>query len=184
MKVDSVISSAYASALLEAVKGRNVLAQAAEEAILIVRLLHENPRLQVILESPNVRDQEKLELVDRVFGPKFLDLLVRFMHLMLKRRRLENLVPSLELFRTLVVRAQGKREATFVTAYALTDAEKQDLEIAMERVTGHDLHSEYKVDPSVIGGVLFRCEDTLVDSTLQSGLSKMRRRLLRTQVVH
>lgn len=183
MKSDSIIVNAYASALLEAVKGRNVLTQAAAEANLLIKLLHENPRLQVILESPNVRDQDKLALVDRVFGPKFLDLIVRFMHLMLKRRRLENLVPALEHFRTLVVRAQGKREATFVTAYALSDAEKQNLEIAMERVTGHDLHSEYKVDPTVIGGVLFRCEDTLVDSTLQNGLSNLKRRLLRTQVI-
>jgi len=184
MKVDSVIASAYASALLEAVKGRNALSQAAEEATLIVQLLHKNPRLQVILESPNIRDQEKLALIDRVFGPKFLDLLVRFMHLMLKRRRLDVIVPALEMFCTLVVRAQGKREATFVTAFSLSDAEKQSLEIAMERVTGYDLHSEYKVDPSVIGGVLFRCEDVLVDTTLESGLYNMKRRLLRTQVVH
>ncbi len=183
MKVDPVVVNAYADALLQAVKARGEMPRAAAEAASLTEVLRTHPRLQVFLESPSVRDEDKTALVHKVLAPKYMDLMTRFLLLMLRRRRLEHFVPALTLFRTLVVREQGMREATFTTAVPLDDAEKKRLEEVMEKVTGFDLHPTFKVEPSVLGGVYFRCEDILIDTTLRTGLSNMRRRLLKTQVV-
>jgi len=183
MKVDPVVVNAYASALLEAVKGRKELDRAAAEAAVVTDIFHANPRLRIFLESPNIPDAEKTTLIDKVFGSQFMDLIVRFLHLMLRRRRLDHISASLDRFRALVVAEQGKHEATFTTAVELGTEQRRQLEAAMEKVTGWTLHATYHVDPAVMGGVLFRSEDILIDTTLRSGLHEIRSRLMRAQVL-
>lgn len=183
MKVDPVVVNAYADALLQAVKARGEMPRAAAEAASLAEVIRSHPRLQVFLESPSVRDEDKIALVNKVLAPKYMDLMTKFLLLMLKRRRLEHFVPALLLFRTMVVREQGMREASFTTAVPLSDAEKKRLEEVMEKATGFDLHPTFRVEPAVLGGVYFRCEDILIDTTLRTGLSNVRRRMLKTQVV-
>ncbi|MDX2176167.1 MAG: ATP synthase F1 subunit delta [Candidatus Sumerlaeia bacterium] len=183
MRVDPEISRTYGAALLGAAKQAGILDRIGDEGLVLIEALRSNQKLQVFLETPSIPDEEKKSLVERVFRGKVDNLLVNFALLMLERRRLEHFVPALEEFERLLLAEKGLHEAEITTTQALDAATQAALVATMERHLGWKLSARFKVDPKVVGGVLFRSGDVLVDTTLMTQLHELERRLLHTQVL-
>lgn len=182
MRVDPQVTGNYASALLAAVKKAGNGEQAMEDAAAVVEVFSGNPRLRAFLESPSIPDAEKQALIEKLFRNRVQPLIANFMLLVLRRRRLENLVSSLEEFNRLLLEDMGIKQAEVTTAIELSYADKQLVQATMEKRTGYKLRIAWKVDATIIGGVRFQCGDLLIDDTLRSGLDRLRRRMLTARV--
>jgi F-type H+-transporting ATPase subunit delta len=163
-------SHAYAQALLELatepwLKGLH----------LANRRLHEQHAV-ARLEAPAVPVDEKMALLVAVLADVSPQV-VAFVRALVNDGDLNKLDTICEEFETLVVRRSHYVLAHVRSAVPLTDDERTKLEQTLSLRFGGTLEAEYEVDPALLGGVVVRVGDEVIDGSLVGKLSALREHL-------
>lgn len=77
------------------------------------------------------------------------------------------------LFEQYVAEASGHVQATIESAHPLEEAEKSSLTTALEKHLGKSADATYKTNKDLLGGVIIRIGDTVMDATLRSSLMRL-----------
>lgn len=178
MEREPEVAKNYASALLAAVKKHGTsLDDAQREAAELRELVIGRPRFKVFLEGPQFNMEEKEGVIKHAFEGNASELMYRFLLLLLKRGRLDHLIDILEEFHNLIEQEKGFTEGKVITAVELSDEEKDQLRGRLHDYCGCKFELTYAVDPAILGGVRVQFKDTLIDDTIQTRLTQLRRRL-------
>lgn len=174
----SPIARSYALALSRAAQGQGLMPSVREEVQLVYNTLKQTPKLKLFLDNPRISEPEKKELLDRVFKDRLNPLLMTLLKLILIRRRTSYLTEILQLFMALSDEAEGLFAATVSSAAEIKEEDKQRLESVLEKFTHRRLKLNYLVEPKLIGGIIFRFRDLLIDFSLRSSIEELRSLLL------
>ena len=128
-----------------------------------------NPAIAVERRAAALRDM----LSDRV-SPSVLNLV----QLMLRRGRIEELPRVASEFRRLDDERQGIVHAAVTSAAELTQDEIRELTARLERSTGGRVALDVEVDPSLLGGLVVRVGDRMIDGSVRGRLERLRNQLL------
>jgi len=178
MDLDPEVAHTYAEGLIGAAHRGGAVDAIFEQTLSVQAFFHRGARLRVFLENPGIRKDRKHEMIERVFGGRIEPLLVRLMHVMLERNRVVNLEDALGVAHDLVEEQRGIVKATAVTAVPMSDEQKARLEQTLESRLGLQFRIHYAVDPDVLGGVVFKYGDRLIDGSLAWDLQRLRERLM------
>ena len=176
----SAIARAYAQALFGAARGQGIMQRAQEEAKVLRRVLEEMPTLGFFLENPRTPEETKQALLERVFRSRLSPLLMKLLGVLVDRHRTIYLAEMLELFQVLGEEAEGIFSGMVTSAHELDFQDKLKLKTSLENFTRCQLKLRYLVDDGLIGGIVFRFRDLLIDTSLSGELEKLRRMLLST----
>lgn len=179
---DRRVAGRYAEALLRTAKPAGTLAGCAESYAGVLEVMAANRDLVIFLDSPQVSEREKKEVLKKVLGPRVEPVLLDFFNLLLDRNRIELLRDIGEVFAELVEVDQGLVRARVVTAIALPADLEAKLRDKLAQVTGKTVVLEKKVDPAVIGGVCVTLGDRIIDGTVRTNLDRLRKTLATAQV--
>ena len=167
---DRKVATRYAEALLISAKAEGVLTGVADSFAAVMAITAANPNLVIFMDSPQVRTEEKKELLQKVFGAKIEPVLLNFFFLLIDRNRIENTGDIGEVFAELVEQEMGIVRAQVVTAIALPDDLAASLTSKLAAYTGAKVILERKIDPAVIGGVCVTMGDKVLDGTVRTNL--------------
>jgi F-type H+-transporting ATPase subunit delta len=165
----------YAQALYNAARAQGVVQRLIEESKMLASILNQKPTFRRFLESPNIPRDKKRDLVKRSFEDRINILLMNLLLMMVDRERAIILSEILEEFQEIAERAEGIFPATVVSARELGFQEKLRLKTSLEKYTGVHLRIRYQVRPALLGGIVFRFQDKLVDGSVRHGLDSIRR---------
>lgn len=182
MKANLQAARNWGDALFAAAKEAGVVGDVLEQAGVLIAATQAVPRFVAFIEAPHVPTEEKAALMEKVLGGRFHRLLRNFVLLMLKRNRIELLGGAVDEFRLQAERDQGLWRGSVRTAKPLGEAEREALRAGLEKYTKHQLIIDWKVDPAVLGGVVFKSGDLLVDNSLKTRLDAIGERLLAARV--
>ena len=130
------------------------------------------------LSNPAAPLEERASVVDRVLGRAVSRPVLNLIQLQLRRGRIEQLPQVADEFRRLDNLRQGITEATATTAAELTPAEVEALTKRLEQFTGGRVELDVTVDPSLLGGLVVRVGDRLIDGSVRGRLERLRNRLV------
>ena len=175
------LSDHYAQALADAVFARGS-GLAPEEAIKQLNaaadLLQSSEQLRLILLSPAVPRAKKTELVGKLLDEQGAHRLIRnFLMVIVEHRRTGELDRIQSSFEQAVDERQGFVRAEIISAYELTEAQRQELLHALGTKAGKFIRPVYKIDKNILGGVIARLGSKEYDGSLTGRLAAMRRRL-------
>ena len=179
---DRKVAGRYAEALLRTAKPAGTLVACAESYAGVLEVMAASRELVIFLDSPQVREQEKKEVLKKVFGPHLEPVLLDFFNLLLDRNRIELLRDIGTMFAELVEADQGLVRVGVVTAIALPADLETKLRDKLAHVTGKSVILDKKVDPAVIGGVRVTLGDRVIDGTVRTNLDRLRKTLATAQV--
>ena len=179
---DRKVAGRYAEALLRTAKPAGTLVACAESYAGVLEVMAASRELVIFLDSPQVREQEKKEVLKKVFGPHLEPVLLDFFNLLMDRNRIELLRDIGTVFAELVEADQGLVRARVVTAIALPADLETKLRDKLAHVTGKSVILDKKVDPAVIGGVRVTLGDRVIDGTVRTNLDCLRKTLATAQV--
>ncbi|MCX8035746.1 MAG: ATP synthase F1 subunit delta [Candidatus Sumerlaeia bacterium] len=182
MELDPAVQHVYARALLSAAEKTGATDQVFSEADCVYRIFRKQTRLRHFLESPRIRKDEKHQLINRVFGDRIGKLVLNFIHIMLENNRIENLEATLRLVCVMVEESKGIIPATVTTAVPLTDEQRRTLQQTLESRLGLRFDIRFRVDPNILGGVVFKYRDSLIDGSVRFDLQKLYERLMALNV--
>ena len=178
MSFVSIIASNYAKALFNVIKKDGFsFDQALEESVSLRQLLIREVKLKIFLEGPQFREEDKEELVNKVFKGRIPVLFYRFILLLLRRNRIEHLLPILDCFETLVEEEKGIVSGVVITAIPLNQEEQIHLQRKLEHFCNQRFLFRFTVDPGIIGGVKVKFADVLLDTSIATYLGDLRMRL-------
>jgi F-type H+-transporting ATPase subunit delta len=132
-----------------------------------------DPEVVSFLLSPGVQDAEKFAAVDAVLSdlqPEARNLF----HMLIERRRISLLPDIVELFDEAVMDAQGIVLVDVTTADALDDAGKELVRERMKGIVGKEVELRLHTDASIIGGIVARIGDQVIDGSVLSQLRRLR----------
>jgi F-type H+-transporting ATPase subunit delta len=132
--------------------------------------------LERVLANPAIPLDERIKVAEQVFadlsGP------VRNLILLLvRRRRIEQLPRVAAEFRRLDDQRNGLTHATATSALPLEADEIRAITARLEELTGGKIALETAVDPSLLGGVVVRVGDRLLDGSVRGRLERLRNQL-------
>ncbi len=179
----SPVARSYAAALLGTARRLGRVNELDRQTRALATAFARSPRTTVFLDHPRVPAEKKIEYLNRVFGDRIEPALARMLELLVLRARMRYLVEILDRFHELVEREQGIGQAIVLSARPLEDAERRRLLVSFERYTGNRLHVDWRTDARLLGGIVFRFRDLLVDGSVRTGLEHIHERLLGTQVL-
>jgi len=134
------------------------------------------PIVAKALTSPAVPAREKLNVI-AAEAPGLRPQTNNLISLLLHRERLELLPDIARAFHERLNRMRGVAVATVTTAVPLDASTRGQLALRLARYVGQQIEMETTVDPSILGGVVVRVGDLLLDGSVRGRLETMRRRL-------
>lgn len=172
-----IVVNRYATALFEIAKEQGAMTKFKEEALAIVNLLQDTPEYVSLLGHPSVVEANKLEMVQEAFGGKVADEFVGLIELIIKKSRTEYLVDILMEFIKMAKEAEGILKGMITSAMPLTNKQIAQIETNLEQSTGKTLELEVTVDPSLIGGMIVRIGDKVVDGSIKGQMDTLKSQL-------
>ncbi|TXT28584.1 MAG: F-type H+-transporting ATPase subunit delta [Planctomycetota bacterium] len=172
------IARVYASAFLDAAKSTVGVDAALEEGQSFVDdVLSKNAEFERLLVSPMTNRDDKLKLIDRVVAGRGSDFFVNFLRVLARHDRLDILPAVLQAARIANERQSGRKRVSVRTAKPLSNESREAIVQRLKSAFAFDPILEAVIDPSLIGGMVIRVDDTIYDSSLRTRLKQLRSRL-------
>ncbi|MDY5846317.1 MAG: ATP synthase F1 subunit delta [Bariatricus sp.] len=178
-----LVSKVYGDALFEAAREVGRMDDIYVEVQELQKLLRENEDLQKMMENPKVIREDKENVIETVFRGRISDEIVELMKLMIAKGRYSNIESVFDYFIGLVKEEKKIGIAYVTTAVELSDGQKDEVEKRLLETTRYEsFEMNYVVDASLIGGMVIRIGDRVVDSSIKTKLYELTKSLRKIQV--
>jgi F-type H+-transporting ATPase subunit delta len=178
----SGIGKRYAIALFNAASSEDILDQVYGDAASFAKLVATETAFRRFLASLRVSPDEKKQLVAHAIADRASGLFVKFVQLLIDKKRIGNYEEIAKAFEALYEEARGIVEVSVITAVPLDAALERKARETIERRTGKKAKLVGRVDPGVIGGAIMIVGDKIIDGSIRNRLGEMRRELLALRV--
>lgn len=178
-----LVSKTYGEALFKLAMEENTLDQMAEEAKVVLEAFQENPELSRLLNHPKISQEEKVKVVEGIFQGNFSDSIVGFLVLIVEKGRYNEIDGIFQYFLAEVMEYKNIGTANVTSAFPLNENQKEEVESRLLQVTKYvEFVMNYEVDPDLIGGMIIRIGDRVLDGSIRTKINEMSKELAKIQL--
>ncbi len=176
------IARVYASSLVEFGQQKNVLPEIEEGIRFLADLVTENNELRLFLVAPEIAKESKKDFIDKVFKGNISDHMINFLKVLLDNDRQSCLVDIREAMAALLDQVNNRQKVTIVTSVELDAAMKDKLAARLKDVLKKEILLNVEINPNILGGIIIRVGDTVIDGSLLKDLKNIKNNLLNSKV--
>ena len=178
-----LVSQTYGDALFELALDNNTVDTLYDEALAVDEVFLNNDELIKLLNHPKIDKDNKIQIIEEIFKGKVSDDMTGFLMVIVRKGRHNDFNAIMKFFKD-KVRYYKKIGVAYVTsAVELSDSQKKDVEKRLLDTTQYEVFDmNYTIDESIVGGMIIRIGDRVVDSTIKSKIEAMSRELLKIQL--
>jgi len=172
------IGQVYARALFEAAIENGVLDPIQEQLSIWADALGENKQLQTFFFSPRFSSEEKKDAIRKIIDggdERFLN----FLELLAERHRLPATFRIRRSFDELWREEHKMLPVEVTSAVELDEALVRSIGERIEAQTGRRIELTSRVDPDIIGGLVLRVGNKVLDASIHGRLERLRRQITR-----
>ena len=168
-----LVSKTYGDALFALAVEEHMVDQLYEEAQAVAQILRENTELTRLMNHPKIEKEEKVRLIEDIFKGRIGDELVGLLRMLVQKGHYKE---TDQVFTYFIDRVKEYKKIG--TAY-VTQAVEQKL-LDTTKYVQFEIH--YTTDPALIGGMVIRIRDRVVDGSVRTRLEHLTRDLERIQL--
>ncbi|MFZ5641406.1 MAG: F0F1 ATP synthase subunit delta [Bacillota bacterium] len=180
--IENAVARRYAQAFFAIAREKNQLDQLEKELQQVVETINSNSELKILMNHQLVDPRDKKAMVNEVFSGALSETTVNFLNFVIDKYRITYLQEIYEAFVVYANEARNIADAQVRSAAALSDEDLKALEQRLVKVTGKNIRLSNEVDPSLIGGVVVRIGDKVIDGSLFRRLGRLKENLMQIQV--
>ena len=135
-------------------------------------------RALAVVGNPAISVEKRVSVLHDLLQGRVSAQALNLDDLMVQRDCIEDLPRVAAEFRRLDDDRQGITHATATSAIELTPDEIRDLTTRLEQSTGGRIALDVEVDPSLLGGIVVRVGDRLIDGSVRGRLERLRNQLV------
>ena len=168
----STLARPYAKAAFEYANGEGALAEWLTELQLLAAVVVE-PGVEALLSDPALTTSALADAFLDICGEELGDSRKRFVHVLAENRRLALAPQILELFAQFKAQREQSVEVEMVSAFEVPDAVRDRIADALGKRLEREVVVSTRTDSALIGGVLIRAGDLLIDGSVKGRLNKL-----------
>jgi F-type H+-transporting ATPase subunit delta len=171
------VASRYAKALLSLAEERGELDAVAKDLALLEEVVAGNRELELMLQSPLVKADKKLAVLEAVFGPHLSALTNAYLGILVQKGR-EGLIKDLTAEGNNQLRQMRNiQEASVTTAVPLDDALRNRILAQVAKIHEGDIELTEHVDADILGGYILQMGDRMIDASVKRQIRALGREL-------
>lgn len=174
---ETTIARNYAEALLALARKANALDSWEATVQAVASAITSDARLVNFLAAPQVSADDKNAVIEKAFGPVLPRTLLRFIQKVVDNRR-QMLIPEIAVeFSNLVDESEGRVHAQVTVARDATEADRASIAKQLSERLGKTVVPHVHVNPAILGGVVVKVGDTVMDGSVRKRLTLLRSKL-------
>jgi F-type H+-transporting ATPase subunit delta len=174
----TTIARNYAEALLALARKENDLDGWGEALNGVVAATENDVRLRNFLAAPQISAAEKNVVIGKAFGGKLPRNMIRFLQKLIQNRR-QMLLPQVAVeYGNLVDEATGRIHAQVTVSREATDSDRNAIVARLSRAFAKTVVPHMSVNPAILGGVIVKVGDTVLDGSVRKRLRTLRARIV------
>jgi F-type H+-transporting ATPase subunit delta len=174
----SHIALTYARALLDLANAQQQAEPIAQEMRDLRQIVDTNQTFALFLADPGISEQARSNVLEHVFKGRVSPLVYNFLRVLNAKGRLGSLAEIAGAYDELLDEQVGKVEVDVTVAQRLSDAQMAQVQQRVSQALGKDAVLHQYVDDAIIGGLVLRVQDQLIDGSVRAQLQAMRQKLL------
>lgn len=174
-----IIARRYANALNTVIVDDAILEGALDELKTFAEAYSSNQELRAALLNPSVPAQVRQDIFDSILALDESDTPgKRTIQVLFQRKRLSLITVVADEFQH-IVDARLKRVVGHLTsAKTLSSEQENHIQKSLSRYSGKSVHLDTQINPEILGGIVVRLGDTIIDGSLRTRLAQLKQALL------
>ncbi|MBN2400888.1 MAG: ATP synthase F1 subunit delta, partial [Spirochaetes bacterium] len=179
---DKEVAKVYAGALLDIGVENNILPRIEEELGFLAELIQQDKELMLYLNAPVISKDKKKELIGKLFSDKFCPEMVNFLSVLIDNDR-QSLAPEINKnLIDLIDQKNNRQKVKIITSVKLEADVLKGIVNSISNKLKKEVVIEEFIDESILGGIVIRIGDTLIDGSIAKDLNIMRAKLIERKV--
>lgn len=180
--LENAVARRYAQAFFAIAQDKNMVDKLEAELKTVVDTVNASEELKKFIEHLLVSPEEKKAIINKIFSGEISELTANFLNVVTEKYRAAYIPVIYDEFVSYANEARNMVDAEVKAPVALTEADLENLKNKLAAATGKSVRVQSKVDPSLIGGVMVRIGDKVIDGSLSGKLDRLKDVLLQTEV--
>ena len=132
----------------------------------------------IVLNSTKISLSKKINTIDEVFKGKLNTLQLNFLKLLTKNQSFSIIQDIHKQFVGQVEKSNNIIRVSVTSPYKISDDLKDQISNLVNEISGAESVIEEKIDSELIGGVVIRLGDTVIDGSIKNKVKQLRRELV------
>ncbi len=168
-----LVSKTYSEAIFNIALEEGRLSDIQNEFEFVASILNEYPDFYEILKTPKINATEKKAVLQDAFGDKISQTLLNFLKIIIDKKRGTEILEIKADFDDRIDRQMGIAKATVESVVALSDEQLNILTSNLNRITGKEIRISTKINPELLGGMVVKVGDKVIDGSVKFKLEGM-----------
>ena len=174
---ETTIARNYADALLELARRANDMEGWGRMIQEVADAVNGDATLRHFLESPRIATEHKTDVLSKAFQDRMPRLFVRYLQILVTKGR-QMLLPEIaSAYRDLLDEAEGRVHAQVTFARPVSDDQRAAVAAGLSKLLGKEVVPHVTVDPAIVGGVVVKVGDRVMDGSVRRRMRLLRDRL-------
>lgn len=174
------IARPYAQAIFE-LANENATLEIWKQILQLWSEVVQTPEVAILLDNPLVGKEKLLKLFEALSEKAFAKLpreqhqeIQNFLQVLIKEKRLSILPDILNRFQSLMAAQRDLKEVIVISAFPLDNPKRENIKNSLIKYLKSQVAVEFREDQSLIGGVIFRCGNWVMDGSIKGKLQRLR----------
>jgi F-type H+-transporting ATPase subunit delta len=173
-----VVARNYAEALIESARRADAVERFGDLLDALAGAVAATPQVKAVLMSPRVHKALKQDVLAKALKGIAPEPFVRFLAAIVQRGRQGLLTEMSEAYQVLADINFNRAHASVTTAHAMDDALAKQITERLSKLVGKTVLAHYRTDPDIVGGVVIRVGDRVLDGSIRRRIQLLRARML------
>lgn len=174
------VDTTYGNALFQLAFEDNRLVEINEEVSVIISAIKDNNEILHIFSHPEISLEEKLKVIDKIFANRISEKIISLIKIMVTKGHSESLVQVLENYKKRFIKEKNIGIANVTSAIELNAIQKTAIEEKIKETGSYNkVIAKYFVDETIIGGLIIRLGDKIIDSSVKTKIKNLSKNLLK-----
>ncbi|MDX2507020.1 MAG: F0F1 ATP synthase subunit delta [Gammaproteobacteria bacterium] len=173
----STLARPYAQAIFNLAHADNTL-KAWSDKLTLLKEVAANESIIEIISNPEVSAEQVIALFADICKEELDEQGINFLKVAAENGRLELMPQITDSYVAMCAEQEGSIEAQVISAYAVNATQKKSIAVALKNKFGREVTITTKTDKSLLGGVIIRAGDIVIDGSVKTQLEKITHSLL------
>lgn len=138
------------------------------------KLIFDEPEYVDLLASPAISQQERASLLEQAMGDILPEQVLSFLQILCAHDQIRILPDCIEEYERLYQITVSVSTAYVTSAVVLSDEEKALLQKKLEKISGHTVIMDCRVDKTLLGGMTVQMDGKVMDGSLRHRLHEVK----------
>jgi F-type H+-transporting ATPase subunit delta len=175
----SSVSKNYSKALLDVAQTDNLVQNFKTELLEVEKVFESSTDLQIVMKNSSISIGEKIEILESVFGGKINQKILNFIKILVEKHRFDEFSAIVTSYCEMTEKLSNKKTVEVISPIKLNFENKSNVLFKLEHKFNCEINPIWTVDNSLIAGLAFKFDDTVIDTSIKAKLENLSKKINR-----